>query len=115
MIDVSTAITTKTNKYLYTGLTLGFAQTLASSQDDSGLYILRYAVYNDIKAIPINIGRQGSSAVKLLTHAPPKPRSNKSRGPTQQTDATIPATKPPIKGVFIFPDILQTPMTFYHG
>lgn len=41
-------------------------------------------------------GRIGSIAVNVLIHAPPIPKDNSKKGPTQQAEAPIAANKAPI-------------------
>ena len=49
---------------------------------------------------PTNIGRYGSNAVRLPIHAPPKPIASSSSGPTQHTDAPMPARIPAMREPF---------------
>lgn len=44
----------------------------------------------------IKKGRTTSIDVKVLIHAPPIPKDNNNKGPTQQTDAPIAANTAPI-------------------
>ncbi|SJM94959.1 hypothetical protein CRENPOLYSF1_610024 [Crenothrix polyspora] len=44
----------------------------------------------------------------MLIHAPLTPNDNKTKGPTQHSDAAIPANKPPINGRLNFPDTIRS-------